>query len=90
MIREADQDGDGQVDYNEFVKMVRLQVVGCGMMGRRRGPLGECAAGEGGAGNGGGSQGGARRSCQACPPAVPRPPRLTRPCNPPPLQMLSK
>lgn len=23
MIREADTDGDGQVDYNEFVKMVR-------------------------------------------------------------------
>ncbi len=23
MIREADQDGDGQVDYSEFVKMVR-------------------------------------------------------------------
>lgn len=22
MIREADQDGDGQVDYSEFVKMV--------------------------------------------------------------------
>jgi hypothetical protein len=22
MIREADSDGDGQVDYNEFVKMV--------------------------------------------------------------------
>ena len=27
MIREADQDGDGQVDYNEFVKMVRVVCV---------------------------------------------------------------
>ncbi len=29
MIREADVDGDGQINYEEFVKMVRILTVSC-------------------------------------------------------------
>jgi hypothetical protein len=36
MIREADTDGDGQVDYNEFVKMVGGgRAAGCPLRGSR-------------------------------------------------------
>lgn len=35
MIREADIDGDGQVCYEEFVKMVRGSLVAC----KRAAPL---------------------------------------------------
>ena len=35
MIREADVDGDGQVNYDEFVKMIGQVNVSSGAFGRR-------------------------------------------------------
>ena len=39
ILRDVDQDGDGRIDYNEFVALMRGFAAGNGLMDGRTGPV---------------------------------------------------